>query len=159
MPNAFISLIIYILVAVAIAGVSFIGGCNHGQLEIKTALEASDKAAAVILSKAKADNEKQRVKNEADKKGVEDKYKSDIDKLRIARATDTKRLRDPYQSSTCPAPAASGDTGTAQTKANGAELSAELDGFLKAEADRADELAVWANACYTWVNRDTLTKP
>jgi hypothetical protein len=65
----------------------------------------------------------------------------------------TVRLRDPRSRQGCSnaMPAAS-DSGHPETEAaDGAELSDELDQFIKSEAYRADQVAAYAETCYRFI--------
>ena len=63
-----------------------------------------------------------------------------------------KRLRDPGHrtASGCKLPENATATSVAIDQTAPAELSAELDGFLKQQAYAADQLAVYAQTCYEW---------
>ena len=55
--------------------------------------------------------------------------------------------------SCAPVPTGPDSTRVAQGQADGCELSEQFAGKLKAEAGRADQLAIWAMECYSFVNK------
>ena len=75
---------------------------------------------------------------------VDRKYQAELRRLRAAAGGYTSSLHDRNASGT-------GHTVSAPGGATGWRLSDEAGAFLRAEADRADELKAWADACWAHV--------
>lgn len=75
---------------------------------------------------------------------IDRKYQAELRRLRAAAGKHTGSLRDRNTSGT-------GHTVSAPGGASGWRLSDEAGAFLRSEADRADELKAWADACWAYV--------
>lgn len=75
---------------------------------------------------------------------IDRKYQAELRRLRAAAGEHTGGLHDRNASSTGHAVSAPGGTA-------GWRLSDEAGAFLRSEADRADELKAWADACWAYV--------
>lgn len=75
---------------------------------------------------------------------IDRRYQTELRRLRAAAGKHTGSLRDRNASGTGHAVGASG--GATQWR-----LSDEAGAFLRSEADRADELKAWADACWQYV--------
>ena len=75
---------------------------------------------------------------------IDRKYQAELRRLRAAAGKHTGSLHDRNASGT-------GHTVSAPGGATGWRLSDEAGKFLRAEADRADELKTWADACWQYV--------
>ena len=75
---------------------------------------------------------------------IDRKYQAELRRLRAAAGKHTGSLRDHNASGT-------GHTVSAAGGAAGWRLSDEAGAFLRSEADRADELKIWADACWAYV--------
>lgn len=86
----------------------------------------------------------------AERKGLERaqaidrKYQAELRRLRAAAGKHTGGLHDRNASGT-------GHTVGVAGSATGWRLSDEAGAFLRSEADRADELKAWADACWRYV--------
>ena len=78
---------------------------------------------------------------------IDRKYQAELRRLRADAGKHTGSLHDHNASGTGHAVGAAGGT-------TGWRLSDEAGAFLRSEADRADELKAWADACWQYV-RDT----
>ena len=77
---------------------------------------------------------------------VDRKYQAELRRLRAAAGKHTGSLRDRNASGT-------GHTVSAPGGPTGWRLSDEAAAFLRSEADRADELKAWADACWAYVQQ------
>lgn len=77
-------------------------------------------------------------------KSIDRKYQAELRRLRAAAGKHTGGLHDRNASGTGHAIGAPGGTA-------GWRLSDEAGAFLRSEADRADELKAWADACWQYV--------
>lgn len=77
---------------------------------------------------------------------IDRKYQAELRRLRAAAGKHTGSLHDRNTSGTGHAVGAAGG-------ATGWRLSDEAGAFLRSEADRADELKAWADACWTYVQQ------
>lgn len=77
---------------------------------------------------------------------IDRKYQAELRRLRAAAGKHTGSLRDHNASGT-------GHTVSAAGGAAGWRLSDEAGAFLRSEADRADELKIWADACWAYVQQ------
>nr|DAV49033.1 MAG TPA: hypothetical protein [Caudoviricetes sp.] len=77
---------------------------------------------------------------------VDRKYQAELRRLRATAAGRTGGLHDRNASGT-------GHTVSAPGGATGWRLSNEAGAFLRSEADRADELKAWADACWQYVQQ------
>lgn len=75
---------------------------------------------------------------------IDRKYQAEIRRLRVAAGKHTGGLHDRNASGT-------GHTVGASGGPAGWRLSDEAGAFLRSEADRADELKAWADACWVYV--------
>ena len=75
---------------------------------------------------------------------IDRKYQAELRRLRAAAGKHTGGLHDRNASGT-------GRTVSAPGGATGWRLSDEAGAFLRSEADRADELKAWADACWRYV--------
>lgn len=75
---------------------------------------------------------------------IDRKYQAELRRLRAAAGKHTGSLRDRNASGT-------GHTVSTPGGPAGWRLSDEAGEFLRAEADRADELKAWADACWQYV--------
>jgi hypothetical protein len=75
---------------------------------------------------------------------IDRKYQAEIRRLRADASRHTGGLHDHNTSGTGHAVSAPGGS-------TGWRLSDEAGAFLRAEADRADELKAWADACWAYV--------
>lgn len=75
---------------------------------------------------------------------IDRRYQAELRRLRAAAGKHTGSLHDRNASGTGHAISAPGGTA-------GWRLSDEAGAFLRSEADRADELKVWADACWRYV--------
>jgi hypothetical protein len=77
---------------------------------------------------------------------IDRKYQAELRRLRAAAGKHTGSLRDRNTSGT-------GHTIGAPGGPAGWRLSDEAGAFLRSEADRADELKAWADACWAYVQQ------
>ena len=77
---------------------------------------------------------------------IDRKYQAELRRLRAAAGQHTGGLRDRNASGTGHAVSAAGGSA-------GWRLSDEAGAFLRSEADRADELKAWADACWAYVQQ------
>ena len=77
---------------------------------------------------------------------IDRKYRAELRRLRAAAGKHTGGLHDRNASGTGYAVSAPGGTA-------GWRLSDEAGAFLRSEADRADELKAWADACWAYVQQ------
>lgn len=77
---------------------------------------------------------------------VDRKYQAELRRLRAAAGKHTGGLHDRNASGT-------GHTVSAPGGPAGWRLSDEAGAFLRSEADRADELKAWADACWAYVQQ------
>lgn len=77
---------------------------------------------------------------------IDRKYQAELRRLRTAAGKHTGSLRDRNISGT-------GHTVNTPGGPTGWRLSDEAGAFLRSEADRADELKAWADACWTYVQQ------
>ena len=77
---------------------------------------------------------------------IDRKYRAELRRLRTDAGKYTGELRDRNTSGTGHAVSAPGG-------ASGWRLSDEAGAFLRSEADRADELKAWADACWVYVQQ------
>lgn len=77
---------------------------------------------------------------------IDRKYQAELRRLRAAAGKHTGSLRDRNASGTGHAVSAAGG-------AAGWRLSDEAGAFLRSEADRADELKAWADACWQYLQQ------
>lgn len=75
---------------------------------------------------------------------IDRKYQAELRRMRAAAGKYTGGLRDRNASG-------SGHTVSAPGGATSWRLSNEAGAFLRSEADRADELKAWADACWAYV--------
>lgn len=75
---------------------------------------------------------------------IDRRYQAELRRLRAAAGKHTGGLHDRNASGTGHAVGAAGGT-------SGWRLSDEAGAFLRSEADRADELKAWADACWQYV--------
>ncbi len=75
---------------------------------------------------------------------IDRRYQAELRRLRVAAGKHTGSLRDRNASGT-------GHTVDTAGGATQWRLSDEVGAFLRSEADRADELKVWADACWQYV--------
>lgn len=75
---------------------------------------------------------------------IDRRYQTEIRRLRAASGKHTGSLHDRNASGT-------GHTVSTAGGAAGWRLSDEAGAFLRSEADRADELKAWADACWAYV--------
>ncbi len=164
MPDALLRPLIYLLIAAGLFGSGWLTGCNYGSRELTKFKVDAD----ALLEKTKAQNTIKEARDAKIAQDSSDKYNSDILELRtkLAVALKSPRLRDPGARPTPPAQACT-NTGTVKTEASTTdiparptdvqqpvELSKEFSDFLITQASKADELAVWANSCWKFVNKD-----
>lgn len=77
---------------------------------------------------------------------IDRRYQAELRMLRAAAGKHTGSLHDRNTSGT-------GHTVSAPGGATGWRLSDEAGAFLRSEADRADELRAWADACWRYVQQ------
>lgn len=77
---------------------------------------------------------------------IDRRYQAELHRLRAAAGKHTGSLHDRNASGTGHAVSAPGGT-------TGWRLSDEAGAFLRSEADRADELKAWADACWQYVQQ------
>ena len=77
---------------------------------------------------------------------IDRRYQAELRRLRAAAGKHTGSLRDRNASGT-------GHTVSASGGPTGWRLSDEAGAFLRAEADRADELKAWADSCWDYVRQ------
>lgn len=77
---------------------------------------------------------------------IDRKYQAELRRLRAAAGKHTGSLHDRNASGT-------GHTVSAAGGSTGWRLSDEAGAFLRSEADRADELKAWADACWAYVRQ------
>lgn len=77
---------------------------------------------------------------------IDRRYQTELRRLRAAAGKHTGGLRDRNASGT-------GHTVSAAGGTTGWRLSDEAGAFLRSEADRADELKAWADACWAYVQQ------
>lgn len=77
---------------------------------------------------------------------IDRRYQAELRRLRAAAGKHTGSLRDRNASGT-------GHTVSASGGATQWRLSDEAGEFLRAEADRADELKAWADSCWDYVRQ------
>lgn len=77
---------------------------------------------------------------------IDRKYQAELRRLRAAAGKHTGSLHDRNASGT-------GHSVSAPGGATGWRLSDEAGAFLRSEADRADELKAWADACWAYVQQ------
>jgi hypothetical protein len=75
---------------------------------------------------------------------IDRKYQAELRRLRAAAGKHTGSLHDRNASGT-------GHTVSTPGGTTGWRLSDEAGAFLRGEADRADELKAWADACWQYV--------
>ena len=75
---------------------------------------------------------------------VDRKYQAELRRLRAAAGSYTSSLHDRNASGT-------GHTVSVAGAPTGWRLSDEAGAFLRSEADRADELKAWADACWQYI--------
>ena len=75
---------------------------------------------------------------------IDRRYQAELRRLRAAAGKRTGSLHDRNASGT-------GHAVNAPGSATGWRLSDEAGAFLRSEADRADELKAWADACWQYV--------
>lgn len=86
----------------------------------------------------------------------DDEYEKKIAAIRAsANSANGMRLisAERWNSRTC-TPAGKDDTGASKENAERDEFWRTADTFLRNEATRADELAIWAKSCFEFVNRE-----
>lgn len=170
MPDALLRPLIYLLIAGGLFSSGWLTGCNYGSRELS---EFKAKANA-LLESTKSQNAAKEAHDKQIAKESSDKYIADINKINLdlAAALKRPRLRDPYSRTVASAqacasaiaPQAEASTANIPEKPTGlqqqsVELSQEFSDFLIAEASRADELAVWANSCWAFVNHKDESAP
>lgn len=77
---------------------------------------------------------------------IDRRYQTELRRLRAAAGKHTGGLHDRNASGT-------GHTVGVAGSATGWRLSDEAGAFLRSEADRADELKTWADACWAYVQQ------
>jgi hypothetical protein len=86
----------------------------------------------------------------------DDEYEKKIAAIRAA-ANSANGMRlistERWNSSACPA-AGKDDTGASKGASTSGKFLAELDAFLRSEANRADEIAEYALSCHKYVNKE-----
>lgn len=86
---------------------------------------------------------------------IDDDYQKQITELRARRnVANGVRLFDPgTRESSCGPSTGKDGTGDVKEETAPRELSAELSAFLRNEAERADEISAYANACFAFVSQ------
>ncbi len=167
MPDALLRPLIYLLAVWALIGpgLGWLGGCNYGSRELTKFKVSADK----LLQETKELNKQREAQDAKTAKDSATQYAADIAQLntRLANALAGPRLRDTHSRPTPPAQTCT-NTGAVKEEAaradipqefagvregEGVELSPEMDAFLKKEAARADEAAIYANSCWRFVNK------
>jgi hypothetical protein len=146
---------------IIIGTTSFLGGAAGGWYatsQYKDARFSAYKAQADLLfAQAQAQAEATNKRNQEIAKELDNAHKQN--KARVDRLTTelaSVRLRDPNARS-CPVSSASTASPDPVDSTSGADLSAELERLLRAESQRADEAALYAQTCYQWIT-DVYTK-
>jgi hypothetical protein len=112
------------------------------------------KRAAALMAERENTNRKELEIFKDKARTSDDLYKAEIARIRAAaNVAGGLRFSDPFASRCAPGQAGKSDTGSFETATTGRELSPELTAFLRAEANRADEIAAYAQSCYRHVNK------
>jgi hypothetical protein len=144
-----------IKIIVIVGTTAFLGGATgawYATSQYKDARFSAYKAQADLLfAQAQAQTEATDKRNQEIAKELDNAHKQN--KARVDRLTSelaNVRLRDPNARS-CPV----SETASASTdpvdSPTGADLSEELERLLRAESQRADEAALYAQTCYQWI--------
>lgn len=139
---------------VAFLAASGVASCEHKTIvSLEASIEANKIEAQRILASEIAKNA---VKEAADKKfsaTVKENYDVQLKKL-TTRPPVMQRLHDPGRDSGgCSGSAPGARTSTSTSPAVESELSRSATDFLYSEARRADEIRIWAQSCYNFVNK------
>jgi hypothetical protein len=123
--------------------------------DLRAQIEANKTEAARQIAQREAENKKAIDGYTQYARTSDETHAAELARLRAARnAADGVRFVDPFGRRSCTAAGQAGksDSGTPETAAAAGELSGELAAFLRAEAERADEVAAYANSCHRFVN-------
>ena len=139
-------------VILALGGVA---SCEHKRANtLEIGIEANKAQAKLILD---AETAKVAAKEKADKEfsvNIQADYDQSLKDLAAKYQRELGRLRDPGRNGGACAPSGSGaNPGKPNETADAGQLSTEASTFLYGEAKRADELRLWANTCYKFVNQ------
>jgi hypothetical protein len=142
-------------ILIIVGTTSFLGGATGGWYatsQYKDAKFSAYKAQADLLfnqakTQAEAtDKRNQEIAKELDNAHQQNKTRVDA----LTRQLASVRMRDPNARS-CPVPSTSTATPDTEDAATGADISAQLAELLRAESQRADEAALYAQTCYQWI--------
>jgi hypothetical protein len=144
-----------IKIIVIVGTTAFLGGATgawYATSQYKDARFAAYKAQADLLfAQAQAQTEATDKRNQEIAKELDNAHKQN--KARVDRLTSelaSVRLRDPNARS-CPVPETASASPNSVDSPTGADLSEELERLLRAESQRADEAALYAQTCYQWI--------
>jgi hypothetical protein len=98
------------------------------------------------------DKRNQEIAKELDNAHKQNKTRVDA----LTRQLASVRMRDPNARS-CPVPSTSTAPADTEDATAGADISAQLAELLRAESQRADEAALYAQTCYQWI-KDVYTQ-
>ena len=127
---------------------SGVASCEHKKVGTLTAQIKADKIeAGRLLEQAKKEGE-------LNAKNAQKDYDEALAAARRRAGTYTGKLRDPAGKGCNPAPGAG--AAVPQGAAPGSELSDEAGNFLRNEADRADEAAIYALKCQQFATKPSI---
>jgi hypothetical protein len=115
---------------------------------LETQIEDNKREAARILREEKA-------ANELTAKNAQRDYDDALKTLSATNARYAGKLRDPGRRNSCP-PAPGTAANVPATESTGSELSSQAGEFLRSEADRADQAAIYALECKKYVDARSL---
>jgi hypothetical protein len=135
------------LIAALLISIGY-GGCQYKEVQrLETEIEANKVEAERLLNEAKKEGE-------LNAKNAQKDYDEALVAIRKRASTYTGKLRDPSGKG-CPA-ASPASPGFPQNTATGSELSDEAGNFLRNEADRADEAAIYALKCQQFATKPSI---
>ena len=150
-------MIVYVFAALfaAFLVASGVASCEHKTIvSLEAGIEANKLEAKRILESETA---RVAAKEAADKRfsiTLQGDYDAKLKTLSADYKRDLARLRDPGRDrGACPTSGAGSGAIAPASAADAGLLSAEATAFLYSEARRADEMRLWAQSCYDFVNK------